>query len=380
MNQKKILFVVNYLPGGGLEQVLYDTVEALKSSADIQVLSIYQTNSHYLDKISCYCQVSFLDGYRHQLRGKLIKSFYSRLFDTTWFQKILFKQYLKKTQFDIVIAFAEGWSIELVANSDPKGTKKFVWIHTDFTKNESFQNNLAHYQRLLQMFDKTIFVSSNLHKAFSNYLSLRTPVIIHNGIDIDRIKRLSEEANNINIPGDRLNFVSVGRLSHEKGFDRLISSFSQLHMTQREKCHLTIIGEGQERAKLQKLINENDLNETITLQGQLKNPFPVIKACDVMLAASRYEGFGLAVLEAMALGIPIIATNTTGFSEILQFGQYGVILENADNAFDDVLRLVIDNPQYTLPYCDKASKRAEDFNIRTFQEQVRKTLVYEQYN
>lgn len=371
---KKILFVVNYLPGGGLEQVLVDTIMALNQKANLHILCIYKSNSRYLNDIVKTCKVSFLDSFRHSFDMPLIKSIYSRLYDKKCFQQLLFNRFIKNHSQDILVAFAEGWSLEVVAKSPEPKSKKIAWIHTDFTKNNCVIKRQNHYQYLFDKFNKTVFVSNTLLKEFSSIFRLNSPIVIPNGIDKDRIVSLSKEATNIILPKDRINFVSVGRLSFEKGFDRLISSFAKLDSSLRQRCHLLIIGNGHEKNNLQRMIDNNDLGGTILLTGKLDNPFPVIAHSHFMLAASRYEGFGLAILESMTLGIPVIATKTAGFSEILNNGEYGIILENNDNAFDEILQRLINKPKMMDNFHKMLLDRANFYSLHKFNQNILKVF------
>jgi glycosyltransferase involved in cell wall biosynthesis len=107
-------------------------------------------------------------------------------------------------------------------------------------------------------------------------------------------------------PGVR--FIAAGRLTRQKGFDRLIELFAGLPGT----CRLTILGEGPERAALQASCDKHDLSQRVSLPGFSDKPWPHYATADVFLMSSHWEGMPNAALEALACGTPVIATPESG--------------------------------------------------------------------
>jgi glycosyltransferase involved in cell wall biosynthesis len=122
-------------------------------------------------------------------------------------------------------------------------------------------------------------------------------------------------------------FVTVARLSEEKGIERLIHSVGLLSVPFR----FYIIGEGDKRNELQKLVNELELQDRIFLIGEKMNPFAGMEDADLFLMGSYYEGFPHALLEAQALGIPVIAFNSPGgIGEIIIDVENGLLVDDND--------------------------------------------------
>lgn len=109
-------------------------------------------------------------------------------------------------------------------------------------------------------------------------------------------------------PGSGTRFVAVGRLVPQKGFDRLLDWMSEMP----GDCHCTIFGEGPERSHLEEQSARLELDERVTLAGFVGNPAPWVAGADALLVPSRFEGMPNAALEALALGIPVIATPESG--------------------------------------------------------------------
>ncbi len=101
--------------------------------------------------------------------------------------------------------------------------------------------------------------------------------------------------------------VAMGRLEVQKGFDILINAFGKV-ASMHPSWKLTIFGEGSERPRLERLVEQLGLTGQVTLPGITKDPFGVLAAADIFALSSRYEGFGNVLLEAMSIGTAVIAT------------------------------------------------------------------------
>lgn len=130
--------------------------------------------------------------------------------------------------------------------------------------------------------------------------------LLHNPVDETRIRRAAASPRRQSGPGVR--FVAAGRLSHQKGFDRLLEWFSRLS----PDVHLTILGEGADRPLLEGRIAALNLNDRVDLRGFDPNPWADYAGADAFLLSSRWEGMPNAALEALACGTPVIAISDAG--------------------------------------------------------------------
>jgi glycosyltransferase involved in cell wall biosynthesis len=125
--------------------------------------------------------------------------------------------------------------------------------------------------------------------------------------------------------------VALGRLSPEKNYACLVEAFAILHRSR--GAHLTIIGEGSERPRLEALIAERGLSKDVTLAGHQSDPLPYLVRAALFVSSSMHEGFGNALIEAMTCGVPIVATDAPhGPGEILRGGQFGRLVPVGDAA------------------------------------------------
>jgi GalNAc-alpha-(1->4)-GalNAc-alpha-(1->3)-diNAcBac-PP-undecaprenol alpha-1,4-N-acetyl-D-galactosaminyltransferase len=146
--------------------------------------------------------------------------------------------------------------------------------------------------------------------------------------------------------GSEKRLVAAGRLAPQKGFDVLIASFARLAADHPE-WRLYIYGEGAERDALTAQISSLSLTDRIFLPGIVKDLSPVYAGASLFVLPSRYEGFPNALLEALASGCPVIATDCPGASsDILQGGRYGLLVppDNIEALTSALGRMMADEP------------------------------------
>lgn len=123
--------------------------------------------------------------------------------------------------------------------------------------------------------------------------------------------------------------LGVGRLEPEKDFPTLVRAFFRVR--EERDARLIILGEGREREKLESLARQAGREDEIWMPGFVGNPYKFMKRASIFVQASRWEGFGNALVEAMYFGIPVVATDCpTGPSEILEGGRWGSLVPVGD--------------------------------------------------
>jgi glycosyltransferase involved in cell wall biosynthesis len=131
--------------------------------------------------------------------------------------------------------------------------------------------------------------------------------MVANPVDIDALREMGN-SDRRDAPMSGRSFVAIGRLTHQKGFDRLISWLAEMPNDDR----LTIMGDGPMRGHLENLVAEHKLDDRIEFDGFRSEPWSTIAQADAFLMPSRWEGMPNAALEALALGTPVIATSESG--------------------------------------------------------------------
>lgn len=193
-------------------------------------------------------------------------------------------------------------------------------------------------------------------------LASKCRVIYNAGVD-DDLYRLAKEPLNEPLPGKPL-VVACGRLAPQKGFDSLLRAFAQVRKL--KDATLWILGEGELRHMLVRLTDELGLNDHVRFLGFQRNPFKYLAAATVFALSSRFEGFGNVIVEAMACGLPVVATNCPyGPAEIIQPGISGLLVPiDDDAALANALIQVLEDSVLRQRLTTGGQARARDFRAQ----------------
>jgi L-malate glycosyltransferase len=183
------------------------------------------------------------------------------------------------------------------------------------------------------------FGNSSLLDPNNQPINLKKHLTIYNCVDVNQINNI---LNNSNLTGvDAIYFDSkyyiigsISRLRYEKGIDILIKAFSQVSK-QNSNLKLLIIGDGPEKESLSRLAKELGVFNSIIWKGELpwEESIKLLTRMDIVICPSRFEGFGLTAIEALACGKPVIASGTGGLIEIIQ-GFNSSMLFKSENVQD----------------------------------------------
>jgi glycosyltransferase involved in cell wall biosynthesis len=169
--------------------------------------------------------------------------------------------------------------------------------------------------------------------------------LLQNAIDVKRfIKPYNLTSNNEN---SICNLVSIGRLDKNKNHQFLINVVLELKK-RKFPVHLTIIGEGEERALLETKIANLNLMDQITLKGLQDNVHEFLWLADVYVHSALTEGFGLTILEAMAAGLPVVTLDGGGNRDLIEEGENGFLIEKENSKlFADKIIEVVNNSSFS---------------------------------
>jgi glycosyltransferase involved in cell wall biosynthesis len=173
-------------------------------------------------------------------------------------------------------------------------------------------------------------------------LGLDVPMtVIGNPIEVAELDRYVGAPGTL--PGSPA-LLSVGRLTSQKGFDILLDAFAAVRR-RHPQAALSIAGEGPERARLEAQCRRLGLGDAVRFLGFVDDPYPLMATADLFVLASRYEGFPNVVLEALACGTPVVATDCPGgMRDMVGWGVTGWLANRAGSqAFAEVLLTAIDN-------------------------------------
>lgn len=245
-------------------------------------------------------------------------------------------KFLKNSKPDILCA-APGFStvVAIIAKRRIKAKTKIV-IMIDNKLSTLKQGKLKHkisyilYKKTYKYADAIIIAHEEGYKDFINSFDINENKIYriyHPLINKEEIE-FAERPNHIWYKNNEKIVLSVGRLVKEKDFPTLISAF-KIFKEENKEYKLLILGEGPERENLETIIKESNLEDSVDLYGYSNNPYSFMKYSEMFVLTSVKEAFGNVIVEALASGTQIIATNCNsgGPREILENGKYGILCE-----------------------------------------------------
>ena len=232
--------------------------------------------------------------------------------------------------------------------------------------------------------DKVAFVSRSVMHFYRRRVGLaaRKCVVVPNGIDLTAYQTLPDrlQARARWIPASAKPVVgTIARLDPQKGLPVLLHAFRRL--TQRwPQAALLIAGTGPERAPLQRLAAKLDIADQIHMLGFQHDVCPVLAALDVFVLPSRWEGFGLATLEAMAAGLPVVVTDVPGSRDLVQHEQTGLVVPpNDSDALAQAIARCLSHADLAAQLGRHARMAASAFSVQTMvarYEQLYLTLTH----
>mgnify|MGYP000866756789 FL=1 len=193
--------------------------------------------------------------------------------------------------------------------------------------------------------------------------------VIYNGIDIGEYEASKldkiEARGNKDIPNDSLVIGMVGRICKQKSVDTFVKVAARIKSTI-PNSYFVIVGDGDEREKIESLIEELGLKDSVLITGWVKNTYEYIQTFDIAMLLSRWEGFGLAIAEYMVSEVPIIATNVDAIPNLIKNNEDGILVEvdNIDEVFKSTIKIVEDKEFANKIINNSKNKVLNNFDIR----------------
>lgn len=209
-----------------------------------------------------------------------------------------------------------------------KNAKSVKYIHGNMQTNQAFRELILRDQYLMDRYSRIVCVSQGAKDAFVEATGRSEGVEMHfNPIDSDHVRALAQQR--IDLPEDLPVICAVGRLAKEKGFERLVVIHKRL--VERGIAHrLVIVGDGPDKAYMERIVAAVDAQDTVILAGYQPNPYPYMRRSRFVVSSSFTEGLPVIAMEALCLGIPVVAS-VPSVGEAFGEETCGLITEN-DNA------------------------------------------------
>jgi glycosyltransferase involved in cell wall biosynthesis len=228
---------------------------------------------------------------------------------------------------------------------------------------------------LYPMADDIIAISQGVASDLSKItgLPLTRFQVIHNPVVTADLHDLAKEpvGHPWFAPGEPPVILGAGRLTRQKDFPTLLKAFAILR--RKVPCRLVILGEGGDRTGLQHLAGRLNIGGDFSLPGFVANPFAYMSRASLFVLSSVWEGFGNALAEAMAVGVPVVSTDCpSGPHEILDGGRYGPLVSMGDHkALAEAMLSTLTHP----PSQDFLKTRAEAFSVDESSRRYLRTLL-----
>jgi len=236
---------------------------------------------------------------------------------TPWLPKIN-----SEVEYDLCISFLTPHNI---GRDKVRAKKRLAWIHTDYS---TVDIDVARELPVWGAYDKIASISDEVSNAFlSRFPSLEPKIIrIENMLPTEYVHERSNEFDTAHEFADNVNLLSIGRFCTAKNYDNVPDIARRIVESGLTDFKWHIIGYGGQESLIRSKITEAGMEEHVILLGKKENPYPYIKACDIYVQPSRYEGKSVTVREAQILCKPVVVTNYPTAHSQINDGVDGVIV------------------------------------------------------
>jgi glycosyltransferase involved in cell wall biosynthesis len=316
-SQKPVLFIAPKLVCGGTERAFVDMLHCLPL-----------TNSEY---DVCLTQ-----------RGGVFEDFLPKDVSIITLKEATRRRYATVVSYTAWIPIKSWLGIQ--------AQRRVQWVHADLRM--AAPDYLQQQQSLNSVLSAVVGVSDN---ATASFMALQPNFknelcTIPNFMNVEAIKEKSHEQQlEIRPQPGIVNLVSVGRLSQEKGIDRAIRVHKRLK-DEGFAVRWYVIGDGPLRAILEKKVKKAGLRDKFVFLGFRSNPYPYIKAADIVVLPSRTEAAPLVVAEALILGRPIVSTDVGNAATRIRSGFNGLVVPNSLKGLYNGVKALLVNPSLRAQY------------------------------
>lgn len=353
--KNKIMFFLPSLKVGGAERTIVNLIRNIDSDIfEITLVLAYEekVENGYLNLIPSYVKVIYLKSTK--LRYAVVR----------------LAKMIRKMNPDLIFSTINGANIIVFLANLISFNRKPIILRESTNLSQVIGNSKI--KRILTKYcynnaSRIISLSYGVKEDLVKNLNIDTNNIsvIYNPVEVDSINELKrQDVEEIQtIPMEKV-IVAVGRLVDAKGYDTLLKAFSII-LNKGINARLIIVGEGDNEKIILELMNQLNLENKVDLVGYQENPYKFMNIADLFVLASVREGFGHVLVEAMAVGIPVIATRCSGPMEILENGEHGIMVDIGDyNAIALNAMCILEDEKERTEWIKKGMTRAKEFDAK----------------
>lgn len=330
--KRHVLFVINQFFKGGAETALVNllrTMDASRFEVDLLIFDMIDLpgSLSLIPEIPAWVHV--INVAENEKKAAFVKKavfkLERKLTGTQPFRRGTIR-YLQGRYYDAAISYGEWFSSALCARY-AAARRKYVWIHADMDKAAFLHPDILRFEA---QFDGFLFASRHsMEGAIKKYPQLASrALVVPNRVDGEKILAMSKEPLPVSLPEDGLPLlVTVANVREEKNHLRQVEAMRQL-FSEGLRFRWVNIGSLANAPLVEKLrlaVQNAGLEEYFTLTGPLDNPYGVMRRASAVCVLSDHESWSMVITEAKALGVPVIATRTSGALEQITDGESGVL-------------------------------------------------------
>lgn len=372
-NKSGIIIIISSILGGGASKIVVTLHNQLTKHIDVELVQVSETIENSFNSTNVNTLISTSN----------------KLSDKTWYKlPVTLVKFLKlcyNNKIKLVLPIDPWLGIISIISSYLHNHKTLVSIHSMPSFSETTLDSYA--RKILYVLIRikkipVVAVSNGVKEELTSLCHINSEqiTVIHNPIDISTIKKKGEET--VNLPQQMQGIknpilISIGRLVDVKGHKYLIRIFAELQKT--NPSYLMILGTGPNEQYLRNLTKRYNLSERVFFMGWQENPYKYIAKSKVLVHSSLSESFGNVIVEAMALGCPVVSTrcspsieeimgtdNACGFISKEISEREDIITETLDESeldFLNKIQTILDNPEMYEKMSCACLERAKLFDV-----------------
>ena len=384
---KKVLFVISALNTGGAEKSLVNLLNLFDYSKykvdlllfkhegaflkqvpmEVNILSIPNTLKYAFKSLDSdgVGKISSLNaGFRRYLGTAYTRLIYYS--NTNRGKQIRWNTFYRNAikdlpgEYDVAISYMHGEAMYYVADK-VRAKKKVTWVHNDYNA-DGFDRELdrpyfAKFDRIVSISDECVKILNDIFPDFVDKVICIPNLTASSLIKKMALEFLPNEYEEVRATDpEKLILLSIGRLNSQKGFDVAIQT-AKFMQNQSINFIWYIIGQGELKEKLQKQINDAQVEKKVILLGTRENPYPYFYYCDIVVQPSRYEGKSVVLDEAKILSKPIVVSNYNTVKDQILEDSEGIVVPLKPHQIAGAIIDLLNNPNKRLQLSDYLQKQ-----------------------
>ena len=391
--KKKVIFRSGSLRMGGLERVLIEVLQTInKEKFDIYLVIDDDCGKENIFEKDIPKDIPYFflkpekliretEKYKEKKKNIIYKLMYNLMMEKE--NKVMYRNMQKILKdigkIDVIVDFDAGAS-KYIEKLDIK--KKIVWIHNSIPNLKKKEGKIKRFGKRLEKYDRVVAICDEMKEEIENiYPNLRGKVSrIYNPFNFERIEKLMKDERELTKEQKKMlnedYCIAISRLDIiQKDYATLLKSFKILKDKGREQ-KLYIIGDGPSKKTIEDWIKEYQLENLVFLLGRMENPYIWLKNSNFFIHSSKFEGFGLVLVEAGYSGKTVISSScSVGPRDILKDGKCGILFEvGNEKELADNVEKILKNYELKKEYEYLIKERVKEFDSKNVIKEYEKLI------